>query len=86
DLATQGDSFVVTAAPGTGQIATAVNTVGALVAQGRSVLVLGERRAALADFHRGFEMLGLSSSVLQLGSHLTGEDVAGQLVESITRA
>lgn len=31
-------------------------------------------------------MLGLSSSVLQLGSHLTGEDVAGQLVESITRA
>ncbi|WP_144791474.1 hypothetical protein [Kocuria palustris] len=85
DLAGQGESFVVTAAPGTGQIATAVNTVGALMAQGRSVLVLGERRAALSDFHRGFEMLGLSSSVLELGSHLTGEDVAAQLIESITR-
>lgn len=86
DLATQGDSFAVTAAPGTGQIATAVNTVGALVAEGRSVLVLGERPATLADFHRGFEMLGLSSAVLELGSHLTGEDVAEQLVEAITRS
>lgn len=86
DLATQGDSFVVTAAPGTGQIATALNTVGALVAQGRSVLVLGERRSTLADVHRGFELLGLSSAVLELGSHLTGEDVAEQLIEAISRS
>lgn len=85
DLATEGHSFVVKAAPGTGQIATAVNTVGALVARGRSVLVLAERRSTLADFHRGFEMLGLSSTVLKLGSHLTGEDVAQQLIAAITR-
>lgn len=85
DLATDGHSFVVRSAPGTGQIATAVNTVGALVAQGRSVLVLAERRSTLADFHRGFEMLGLSSTVLKLGSHLTGEDVAQQLIQAITR-
>lgn len=85
DLATEGHSFVVRAAPGTGQIATAVNTVGALVAKGRSVLVLAERRATLADFHRGFEMLGLGSAVLKLGSHLTGEDVAQQLVSAINR-
>lgn len=85
DLATEGNSFVVKAAPGTGQIATAVNTVGALVAEGRSVLVLAERRSTLADFHRGFEMLGLSSTVLKLGSHLTGEDVAQQLIQAITR-
>ncbi|WP_181954289.1 hypothetical protein [Kocuria coralli] len=85
DLATEGHSFVVRSAPGTGQIGTAVNTVGALVAQGRSVLVLAERRSTLADFHRGFEMLGLSSTVLRLGSHLTGEDVARQLIEAISR-
>lgn len=85
DLAAEGHSFVVRAAPGTGHIATAVNTVGALIAQGRSVLVLAERRSTLADFHRGFEMLGLSSAVLRLGSHSTGEDLAQQLIAAITR-
>lgn len=85
DLATDGHSFVVRAAPGTGQIGTAVNTVGALVAEGRSVLVLAERRSTLADFHRGFDLLGLSSTLLELGSHVTGEDVAQQLLQAISR-
>ncbi|MFC6259209.1 hypothetical protein ACFP5Z_19355, partial [Kocuria oceani] len=52
DLAAQGHSFVVTAAPGTGQLDTAVNAVGTLVAAGRTVLVLGERRTTLAAFGR----------------------------------
>jgi hypothetical protein len=85
DLAAQGRSFVVTAAPGTGQLDTAVNTVGTLVAQGRTVLVLGERRTTLAAFRRRMDGLGLGTAVLPLSSQLSDADVAQQLVRAITR-
>lgn len=85
DLAAQGHSFVVTAAPGTGQLDTAVNTVGTLVAAGRTVLVLGERRTTLAAFGRRMDGLGLGTAVLPLSSQLSDADVAQQLVRAVAR-
>ncbi|MHC5558320.1 hypothetical protein [Kocuria sp. U4B] len=85
DLAAQGHSFVVTAAPGTGQIDTAVNTVGTLVARGRTVLVLGERRTTLAAFRRRMDGLGLGTAVLPLSSQLSDADVAQQLIRAVSR-
>ncbi len=85
DLAAQGHSFVVTAAPGTGQLDTAVNTVGTLVAAGRTVLVLGERRTTLAAFRRRLDGLGLGTAVLPLSSQLSDTDVAQQLIRAVAR-
>jgi hypothetical protein len=85
DLAARGHSFVVTAAPGTGQLDTAVNTVGTLVAAGRTVLVLGERRTTLAAFGRRMDGLGLGTAVLPLSSQLSDADVAQQLVRAVAR-
>lgn len=85
DLAAQGHSFVVTAAPGTGQLDTAVNTVGTLVAAGRTVLVLGERRTTLAAFGRRMDGLGLGTAVLPLSSQLSDADVAQQLIRAVAR-
>ncbi|MGQ1796647.1 hypothetical protein ACT4S5_05835 [Kocuria oceani] len=85
DLAAQGHSFVVTAAPGTGQLDTAVNAVGTLVAAGRTVLVLGERRTTLAAFGRRMDGLGLGTAVLPLSSQLSDADVAQQLIRAVAR-
>ncbi|MEX5255444.1 hypothetical protein [Kocuria arenosa] len=85
DLAARGHSFVVTAAPGTGQLDTAVNTVGTLVGAGRTVLVLGERRTTLAAFGRRMDGLGLGTAVLPLSSQLSDADVAQQLVRAVAR-
>ncbi|MEF3122324.1 hypothetical protein [Kocuria flava] len=85
DLAAQGHSFVVTAPPGTGQIDTAVNTVGTLVAAGRTVLVLGERRTTLAAFRRRVDALGLGTAVLPLSSQVSPAEVAEQLIRAVAR-
>lgn len=85
DLTAQGHSFVVTTAPGTGQLDTAVNTVGTLVSAGRTVLVLGERRTTLAAFGHRMERLGLGSAVLPLSSQLSDADVAQRLVRAVAR-
>ena len=85
DLAAQGHSFVVTTPPATGQLDTAVNTVGALVSAGRTVLVLGERRTTLTEFRRRLDGLGLGSAVLPLTSQLSDADVAERLVRAVAR-
>ena len=49
DAVRAGDSLVVSSPPGTGQTQTAINTIGALVDEGKTVLVVGDRRASLAE-------------------------------------
>ncbi|MFI7481789.1 hypothetical protein ACH9EU_05160 [Kocuria sp. M1R5S2] len=85
DLAARGHSFVVTTPPATGQLDTAVNTVGTLVSAGRTVLVLGERRTTLAAFSRRMDGLGLGTAVLPLTSQLSDADVAQQLIRAVAR-
>lgn len=85
DAVRAGDSLVVEAPPGTGQTQTAVNALAALVESGRSVLVVAERRASLAELHRECDALGLGSLVLQLGATVGPGQLRSQIVRAIVR-
>ena len=61
DAVRAGDSLVVSSPPGTGQTQTAINTIGALVDEGKTVLVVADRRASLAELSGQLDTLGLES-------------------------
>lgn len=85
DAALSGDSLVVSTPPGSGQTQTAANTIGALVADGKSVLVVGDRRASLAALATQFEGLGLDSMLFRLNGAATPQQLKGQLIRAIVR-
>ncbi|WP_426990113.1 AAA family ATPase [Pseudarthrobacter sp. Y6] len=85
DAARAGDSLVVSSPPGTGQTQTAINTIGALVDAGRSVLVVGDRRASLNEVSAQLESLGLESILFQLSGTATPQQLKAQLVRAIVR-
>ncbi|GAC1370487.1 MAG: hypothetical protein NVSMB43_05900 [Pseudarthrobacter sp.] len=85
DAARAGDSLVVSTPPGTGQTQTAINTIGALVDAGRSVLVVGDRRASLNEVSSQLEALGLDSILFQLSGTATPQQLKAQLVRAIVR-
>ena len=85
DAARAGDSLVVSTPPGTGQTQTAINTIGALVDAGRSVLVVGDRRASLNEMSAQLESLGLESILFQLSGTATPQQLKAQLVRAIVR-
>ena len=85
DAARAGDSLVVSSPPGTGQTQTAINTIGALVDAGKSVLVVGDRRASLNEVAGQLEALGLESILFQLSGNATPQQLKAQLVRAIVR-
>jgi hypothetical protein len=85
DAASAGESLVVSSPPGTGQTQTAINTIGALVDAGRSVLVVGDRRASLNEVSAQLESLGLESILFQLSGTATPQQLKAQLVRAIVR-
>lgn len=85
DAVRAGDSLVVSSPPGTGQTQTAINTVGALVDEGKTVLVVGDRRASLNEVAGRLEDLGLESILFQLSGSATPQQLKGQLVRAIVR-
>jgi superfamily II DNA or RNA helicase len=85
DAVRAGDSLVVSSPPGTGQTQTALNTIGALVDEGKSVLVVGDRRASLAEISTQLESLGLESMLFQLTGNASPVQLKGQLVRAIVR-
>ncbi|GAB4099967.1 hypothetical protein GCM10028789_21310 [Sinomonas halotolerans] len=85
DAVRAGESLVVEAPPGTGQTQTAVNALATLVESGKSVLVVAERRASLAELHRVCGSLGLGSLVLELGGTVGAGQLRQQLVRAIVR-
>ncbi|MBE4719308.1 AAA family ATPase [Pseudarthrobacter sp. AB1] len=85
DAARAGDSLVVSSPPGTGQTQTAINTIGALVDAGKSVLVVGDRRASLNEVSAQLESLGLESILFQLSGTATPQQLKAQLVRAIVR-
>jgi hypothetical protein len=85
DAARAGDSLVVSSPPGTGQTQTAINTIGALVDAGKSVLVVGDRRASLNEVAGQLESLGLESILFQLSGNATPQQLKAQLVRAIVR-
>ena len=85
DAVCAGDSLVVSSPPGTGQTQTAINTIGALVDQGKTVLVVGDRRASLGEISAELDTLGLDSTLFQLAGNATPLQLKGQLVRAIVR-
>ncbi|WP_434614672.1 AAA family ATPase [Arthrobacter sp. A5] len=85
DMIRAGDSLVVSTPPGTGQTQTAINAVAALVHEGKSVLVVGERRATLNELAQRLSGLGLDSMLLQLGAQTGPQQLKSALVRAIVR-
>ncbi|MEN3343666.1 MAG: hypothetical protein V7635_242, partial [Arthrobacter sp.] len=85
DAVRAGDSLVVSSPPGTGQTQTAINTIGALIDAGKTVLVVGDRRASLGEICSQLDTLGLDSVLFQLSGNATPLQLKGQLVRAIVR-
>lgn len=85
-LARAGESLAVTAPAGTGARRAAVNTVAALAEQGRSVLVLAERRESLASAVVRLRELGLGQHLLELEAQVEPERLSADLVRTIVEA
>lgn len=85
DAVRAGDSLVVSTPPGSGQTQTAINAVGALVSEGKSVLVVGDRQSSLGGLSGHLESLGLESMLFRPGNGTTPQQLKGQLVRAIMR-
>lgn len=86
DHALAGESFLVQAAPGTGQTQTAANLAAQLAWEGKRVLVVAERSAALQDFQDRLDSVGLRETVLDVPAHPDPEALRSQLVAAVLRA
>jgi very-short-patch-repair endonuclease len=64
-----GQNLVIQGPPGTGKSQTISNLIAAAVADGRSVLFVSEKRAALEVVKRRLESVGLGDMCLELHSH-----------------
>lgn len=85
DAVRAGDSLLVSSPPGTGQTQTAINAIGALVDEGKTVLVVGDRRASLTEVTAQLETLGLESILFELSGSASPLHLKGQLVRAIMR-
>ena len=72
--------------PGTGKSQTIRNLIAALIAQGKSVLFVCEKRAALDVVKRRLETVGLDHLVLDLhGAEITRRKIYAQLQRATTK-
>ncbi|MBG6179792.1 hypothetical protein IWX62_000984 [Arthrobacter sp. CAN_A1] len=85
DQIAQGHSLVVSSPPGSGQTQTALNAVAALTEQGKSVLVVAERRGTLNELVQELDTLNLGSLVLQLNANINEQQLKDQLIRAIVR-
>ena len=85
DMIRAGDSVLVSTPPGTGQTQTAINAIAQLVHDGRSVLVVGERRGTLNELAQIFTEHDLDSLMLQLSAQSGPQQIKSQLIRAITR-
>ncbi|MEU1972818.1 AAA family ATPase [Microbacterium sp. NPDC019599] len=74
-----GQSLVVHTLPGTGGTQTVINTLGALVKDGKRVLVVSARRSTLEGVRHRLASIGLS------GLAVTPRDLQRDLIRAITR-
>ena len=85
DMVRSGESVLVSTPPGTGQTQTAVNAITQLVHDGKSVLVVGERRGTLNELAQIFAEHNLDSLLLQLSAQTGPQQIKSQLIRAITR-
>ena len=84
DAALKGRNLVIQGPPGTGKSQTITNLIAAALNEGKSVLFVAEKLAALQVVHRRLHEIGLSDFCLELHSHKTRkktffEDVAKRM-------
>jgi very-short-patch-repair endonuclease len=80
---TRGRHLVIKGPPGTGKSQTITNIIAAAAAQGRTVLFVAEKMAALDVVHRRLRDVGLASLALELHSNKANKRV---LLEELKRA
>ncbi|POH57609.1 DUF4011 domain-containing protein [Arthrobacter glacialis] len=85
DMIRAGDSVLVSTPPGTGQTQTAINAIAQLVHDGKSVLVVGERRGTLNELAQILTEHDLDSLMLQLSAQSGPQQIKSQLIRAITR-
>lgn len=73
-----GRTFVMDGPPGTGKSQTIANMIAALLHQGRSVLFVSEKAAALDVVRNRLDQVGLGSFLLALHSEKTGRKQVAQ--------
>jgi len=78
----RGQSGVISGPPGTGKSQTITNLIGSLVAEGKSVLFVAQKRAALEVVKRRLETAGLEHLVLDLHGQTKKAEVMRQFGES----
>ncbi|MBB3713507.1 very-short-patch-repair endonuclease [Limimaricola variabilis] len=85
--AAQGRDFVLIGPPGTGKSQTIANIIAQVMAQGRTVLFVAEKAAALEVVHRRLAACGLGDACLELHSNKTDRaSVLAQLGRGWDRA
>lgn len=67
----RGDNLVIEGPPGTGKSQTIANIIAAAMVQGKSVLFVAEKLAALEVVRRRLDDVGLGAFCLELHSHKT---------------
>ena len=83
--ADEGHSFVLEGPPGTGKSQTITNLIAHALSQGKRVLFVSEKRAALEVVHRRLEKIGLGPFSLELHSNKANKRaVLDQLGEALS--
>jgi very-short-patch-repair endonuclease/predicted house-cleaning noncanonical NTP pyrophosphatase (MazG superfamily) len=83
EYALRGQSFVMIGPPGTGKSQTIANIIGECIAQGKSVLFVSDKMAALEVVYKRLNEVGLSHFCLELHSSKANKQ---QVVAELKRA
>ena len=79
-----GESLVIQGPPGTGKSQTIANLITTLIARGKSVLFVAEKRAAIEAVTKRLEQVGLSDLVMDMHGGVTSRrDFARKLNDSL---
>lgn len=82
--ASKGKNFVMNGPPGTGKSQTITNIISHCLAEGKRVLFVAEKRAALEVVHHRLSQIGLGPFCLELHSNKSGKaEVLRQFGEAI---
>jgi very-short-patch-repair endonuclease len=82
--ASRGKNFVMNGPPGTGKSQTITNIIAHCLAEGKRVLFVAEKRAALEVVHHRLSQIGLGPFCLELHSNKSGKaEVLRQFGEAI---
>jgi very-short-patch-repair endonuclease len=85
--ASKGKNFVMNGPPGTGKSQTITNIIAHCLAEGKRVLFVAEKRAALQVVHHRLSQIGLGPFCLELHSNKSGKaEVLRQFGEAINYA